>query len=106
MKSLSGILALTLALAAGTAAARTVVIDVRTGIEYAMGHIDGAINISHTDIAKDISKAQVGRDDRVILYCRSGNRSGQAQDTLRKLGFTHVENYGGMDEARKRLQTP
>jgi phage shock protein E len=83
--------------------AKDVVIDVRTPQEYAAGHIDGAININHSDIAQEISKADLAKDDRVILYCRSGNRSGIAQDTLKKTGFTRVENYGGMDQARQLL---
>lgn len=83
--------------------AKDVVIDVRTPQEYAAGHIDGAININHSDIAQEISKANVAKDDKVILYCRSGNRSGIAQETLKKMGFTRVENYGGMDQARQLL---
>ena len=84
--------------------AKTVIIDVRTTAEYAQDHVDGALNIDYTLIGRDIAKAQVAKDDTVILYCRSGNRSGAAQQTLKSMGFSNVENYGGINEARKRLQ--
>ncbi len=85
---------------------KTVVIDVRTPGEYAQGHVGGALNIDHSVIGRDIGSANVAKDDTVILYCRSGNRSGAAQRTLQAMGFSHVENYGGIDEARKRLEKP
>jgi phage shock protein E len=91
-------------LVAFSALARDVVIDVRTAQEFQAGHIDGALNISHTDIAQDIFKAKVNKDDHVILYCRSGRRSGLAMDTLKGMGFSNAENYGGLEEAKKRLQ--
>jgi phage shock protein E len=93
-------------LMAFSALARDVVIDVRTVQEFQAGHIDGALNIPHTDIAQDIFKAKVNKDDHVILYCRSGNRSGIALKTLQGMGFANAENYGGLDEAKKRLQKP
>lgn len=96
--------AMLLATLAMSSWAREVLIDVRTPQEYAQGHIDGAINIDHTVIAQDIGKAKVGKDDSVVLYCRSGRRSEIALDTLRKMGYTKVQNYGSMEEAAKRLQ--
>lgn len=95
-------LAVTL-LAAVPVLAKTVLIDVRTATEYAQDHIAGALNIDHFNIGRDISSANVGKDDTILLYCRSGNRSGIAMSTLKAMGFTRVENYGGISEARKRL---
>lgn len=95
-----------LALASAPAFAKTVLIDVRTSAEYAQEHLEGALNIDHSAIGRDIANANVAKDDTVILYCRSGSRSGAALQTLKALGFTHVENYGGISEARKRLQKP
>jgi phage shock protein E len=97
---------LALALASLTVFAKNVLIDVRTDQEYAAGHIDGAVNIDHSKIAQDIAKADAGKDDTVILYCQSGRRSALAQETLKKMGFSHVENYGGIEQARKLLQKP
>ena len=91
-------------LLAFSALARDVVIDVRTPQEFQAGHIEGALNISHTEIAQDIFKAKVNKDDHVILYCRSGRRSGLAMNTLKSMGFANTENYGGLEEAKKRLQ--
>jgi len=87
-----------------SAMAKEVVIDVRTAQEFQAGHIPGALHIEHTQIAQQIFKAKVSKDDQVILYCRSGRRSGLALDTLKQMGFTNAKNYGGMEEARKRLQ--
>lgn len=103
MKKLTCLLGLLLA-AHSVAYAKTVVIDVRTPGEYTQDHVRGAMNIDHTVIGRAISGANVAKDDTVILYCRSGNRSGAAQRTLQAMGFTNVVNYGGLDEARKRLE--
>jgi phage shock protein E len=86
--------------------AKDVVIDVRTPQEYAAGHVDGAINIEYGAIAQQISKAGVTKEDKVILYCQTGRRSGVALNTLKDLGFSKAENAGGIDQARKLLQKP
>jgi phage shock protein E len=85
--------------------AQTVVIDVRTPAEYAEKHISGAINIDHTLIAIEIEKLKLAKDEKIILYCRSGRRSGIALEALRKIGYQNVENYGGFDDAQSRLLT-
>jgi phage shock protein E len=97
------ITSLILAASALSAMAKDVIIDVRTPAEYAAGHIDGAINIEHGNIAAEIAKAGVTKDDNVALYCQSGRRSGIALDTLKGLGFSKAENVGGIDQARKVL---
>jgi phage shock protein E len=86
--------------------ARDVVIDVRTEQEFQAGHIDGALLMPHEQIAQKIASAKISKDDHVILYCRSGRRSGLALDTLKALGFSHAENYGSLEQAQKRLQKP
>jgi phage shock protein E len=86
-----------------TAHAKDVVIDVRTPQEFAAGHIEGAINIEYTTIAQQIAKAGVGKDDKVVLYCRTGRRSGVALDTLKGMGFSKAENAGGLEQARTAL---
>ncbi|MBC3831780.1 rhodanese-like domain-containing protein [Undibacterium amnicola] len=83
--------------------AQAVVIDVRTPSEYAEKHISGAINIDHSVIATEIQKLKLAKEDKIILYCRSGRRSGIALETLKKLGFENLENYGGLEEAQVRL---
>nr|WP_315495947.1 rhodanese-like domain-containing protein [uncultured Rhodoferax sp.] len=86
-----------------TAQAKDVIIDVRTPQEFAAGHVEGAINIEHGNIAQQIAKAGVTKDDTVLLYCQSGRRSGIALDTLKGLGFSKAENVGGIEQARKTL---
>ena len=93
-------------LLACSAFAKDVVIDVRTPQEFQSGHIEGALYLPHDSIAQDIAKAKVAKDVHGILYCKSGRRAGIAQDTLKGLGFSNVENYGGFEQAQKRLQKP
>jgi phage shock protein E len=91
---------------AGAALARDVLIDVRTAQEFQSGHIQTAINLPHTVIGEEIAGAQVSRDDHIIVYCKSGRRATLASETLKRLGYANVENYGGLEEASKRLQLP
>lgn len=88
------------------AGAKTVLIDVRTQTEYVQEHIDGAINMDHRAISRLIDTEKIAKDDTVILYCRSGRRSALAQETLKAMGFSHVENYGGIEAARRLLGKP
>jgi phage shock operon rhodanese PspE len=92
-----------LALLSLAAQAKEVIVDVRTPQEFAAGHVDGAINIEHGNIAQGVAKAGIGKDDTIKLYCQSGRRSGMALDTLKGLGFSKAENVGGLEQARKAL---
>ena len=92
-----------LGLACASAGAKTVLIDVRTPEEYAAGHLDGAINIDHQVIAQRIGMAGVAKSDEVIVYCRSGRRSGIATEVLQGMGYKKAQNFGGMEDARKKL---
>lgn len=72
-------------------------IDVRTAEEFAAGHIDGAINIPFENIVSELSKRSITKDTEIVLYCRSGNRSGMAQESLVKQGYSNTYNAGGFD---------
>lgn len=77
-----------------------VVIDVRTPEEYGAGYLDGAKNI---DIYAADFKDHIGsldRDDKYVVYCRSGNRSGQAKEIMEQMGFTDVTNAGAYEDLR------
>jgi phage shock protein E len=91
-------------LLACSAFAKDIVIDVRTPQEFQSGHVEGALNLPHDTIGQDITKTKVNKDDHVILYCKSGRRADLALGTLKGLGFSNIENYGGFEEAQKRLQ--
>ena len=75
-------------------------IDVRTAEEYNAGHLKYSRNI---DFKSPDFKAKVSKLDKsrpVYLYCRSGNRSGKAVDTLKAVGFTKPWNIGGLDSLK------
>ena len=70
-------------------------LDVRTPAEFESGHIAGAINI---DFESGVFKQEVQALDKTktyALYCRSGNRSGQATSIMAKDGFDSVFNLSG-----------
>ena len=73
------------------------IVDVRTPEEFADGHYPGAINIPHETILDGLNQLGVTADISVILYCRSGNRSGQAEQVLQQKGFTEARNAGGLE---------
>ncbi len=73
-------------------------IDVRTTDEFNSGHIDGAVHIPYEEIAARITEVTTDKDATIHLYCRSGNRSGIAQQTLQTMGFTNTLNEGGYEQ--------
>ena len=76
---------------------KALIVDVRTPEEFANGHYPGAINIPHETILEVLNQLGVTADTSVILYCRSGNRSGQAEQVLQEKGFTEARNAGGLE---------
>lgn len=79
----------------------TVWLDVRSAEEFASGHVDGAINIPHTEIAARIGELQLPQDANIALYCGSGRRAGIAIETLQQLGYTNLTNHGGYDALKQ-----
>ncbi|MFI8481050.1 rhodanese-like domain-containing protein [Pseudomonas sp. NPDC078700] len=79
-------------------------IDVRTDQEVASGMLQGAEHVEYQDIAAKISQLQPDKDAPIVLYCKSGRRSGIAQDELTKLGYSNVINAGGYDELKSVLE--
>ncbi|MEJ5189600.1 MAG: rhodanese-like domain-containing protein [Breznakiellaceae bacterium] len=77
---------------------KALLIDVRTPQEFAEGHLSGAINVPLDTIAENIQKIVPQKDQPIVLYCRSGNRSGQALSILKTLGYTNLHNGGGYQE--------
>lgn len=71
-------------------------VDVRTPAEFAAGSVPGAVNIPldqihlHLNAFKDKST--------IVVFCRSGARSGQAKSFLEKNGIANVLNGGGWEE--------
>jgi rhodanese-related sulfurtransferase len=65
-----------------------VILDVRTASEYEDGHIEGAINIPVQELSAHLD--ELSREDELLVYCRTGNRSKQAVDILQDVGFTKI----------------
>jgi phage shock protein E len=72
----------------------TVLIDVRTKDEFKSGHLEKAINIPYTEIEGKINSITKDTNQHIVLYCRSGRRSGIAQKTLLKMGYKNAVNGG------------
>lgn len=93
-------------LARNLVAAGIRVVDVRTPDEYGAGHVHGALNIPVDDLEKRYG--EIGPPAApVLLYCRTGNRSGRAAKILQGKGFTAVYDFQSYDrwvksEPRKR----
>lgn len=75
-------------------------IDVRSVEEYSADHIDGDANIPLAALDAQALADKYGKDAELMLYCRSGNRAGQAQEILKSAGFTNVTNAGGIADVR------
>jgi|TARA_B100000530_G_scaffold331974_1_gene277541 Rhodanese-related sulfurtransferase len=72
-------------------------IDVRTPEEFELGHIEDSINIEWQNI--ELIEKTSQKDEKIYLYCRSGNRSQKATEILLALGYKDVKNLGGIKEA-------
>lgn len=70
-----------------------VLIDVRERDEWTAGHVAGATHIPLADLPTRL--AEVPRDQPVLLFCRSGNRSGKATTFLRQQGYAQAANVEG-----------
>ena len=74
------------------------ILDVREQHEYDSGHISGAVLLPVGTITKDTASAVIDNLDTVVLvYCRSGNRSKTASQTLVDLGYTNIYEFGGIN---------
>ena len=72
------------------------ILDVRTEQEYAAGHIPGAIVVPNETIGTEEIAQLPDKEQLIMVYCRSGNRSKQASDKLVKLGYTNIVEFGGI----------
>jgi phage shock protein E len=72
-----------------------VVLDVRTPEEYAVGHLEGAENLSLESSDFDQQVADLDADASYVVYCQTGNRSARAAQEMRDAGLD-VEDAGGI----------
>ena len=75
-----------------------IILDVRTPEEFAEKHIPNAINIPNETIGKDEIPELPNKEQLILVYCRSGNRSKQASEKLVKLGYTNIYEFGGIND--------
>jgi len=75
-----------------------IILDVRTPEEFADKHIPGAINIPNETISTEEIPELPDKDQLILVYCRSGNRSKQTSEKLAALGYTNIVEFGGIND--------
>jgi len=73
-----------------------IILDTREQDEFDEGHIAGAILIPYTEIENKAKEMLPDKDKLILVYCRSGRRSKIAAESLAKLGYTNVKEFGGI----------
>ena len=73
-----------------------IILDTREQDEFDEGHIPGAIQIPYTEIENKAIELMPEKDKLILVYCRSGRRSKIAAESLAKLGYTNVKEFGGI----------
>ena len=73
-----------------------IILDTREQDEFDEGHIPGAILIPYTEIENKAEEMLPDKDKLILVYCRSGRRSKIAAESLAKLGYTNVKEFGGI----------
>ncbi|MCR6546648.1 rhodanese-like domain-containing protein [Dehalobacterium formicoaceticum] len=73
-----------------------IILDVRTRSEYQAGHIEGSVLLPNTEIKEKAAQVLPDQNAKILIYCRSGNRSAQAAKLLLEMGYTNVYDFGGI----------
>ncbi len=76
---------------------KVVILDVREEEEYEEGHIENSVLLPVGEVTMSAEKLIPNKDETVLVYCRSGNRSKQASYVLATLGYTNVYEFGGIN---------
>ena len=70
-----------------------VIIDVREPYEFALGHVEGAINVPSESLMQGAPElTDIDKNAKLLIYCRSGSRSALAINLFRQMGFTDLTN--------------
>ena len=77
---------------------KCIILDVRTPDEFKVKHIPNAINIPNENIGLTEISELPNKEQLILVYCRSGNRSKQASEKLVKLGYTNIVEFGGIND--------
>lgn len=81
-----------------------VLLDVRSLDEYNSGHIPTAVLLSHDEINSKAEALVSDKNKEIVVYCRSGRRSAIAAEALAKLGYTNVQDFGGISRWQGSLE--
>lgn len=73
-----------------------VILDVRTQEEFDSGHVPGAILIPDYEIKEKAPQVLTDKNQKILIYCRSGRRSKLACEELVNLGYTNLYEFGGI----------
>jgi len=84
----------------------TILIDVRTAEEYAAGHLEDALLLDFNGGELAAAIPSLDPDAEYLIYCRSGNRSGQAIALMEQAGFTNLSNLGSLEQAAQATKLP
>ena len=74
-----------------------IILDVRTQEEYDEKHILNAICIPNETIGTEPPAELPDKEQLILVYCRSGNRSKQASEKLAAMGYTNIKEFGGIN---------
>ena len=78
--------------------AYSILIDVRSKEEWSKGYIEGAQHIPLKNLSTKINEHTRDYNEEILLYCRSGNRSGKAKKILEEMGYVNTKNVGGIED--------
>lgn len=81
------------------------IVDVRRPDEFAAGHIRGAVNVPNEGIADEMPAELPDKDQVLLIYCRTGNRSKEASKKLSEMGYTNIYEFGGIDTWKGEIVT-
>lgn len=72
-----------------------VVLDVRTDMEYGLGHYPEAVHIPTAKLAEQVEMTLPDKSKGILVYCNTGQRSRYAADLLKKKGYENVRYISG-----------
>ncbi len=75
-----------------------IILDVRTQAEYEQGHIQDAMLLPVDSIIAGDLESLLDKNQIILVYCRSGNRSSTASKALVEAGYTKVYDFGGISD--------
>ncbi len=79
-------------------------VDVRTHSEWDAGHLQSATHIPMQNLLDGIASTATNKEQEIYLYCGTGKRAGRAKRMLENLGYTNVQNIGGLNDASAQLK--